>query len=88
MTEAKVKNVTRDQLGDKVGRIHMKRQNFDSLGGRRLTALRTSGGSSKKDRPSTSNSNSLGDKSNKKKRSLSDSNLSSRSSKKMKTKNQ
>eukprot|EP01033_Poteriospumella_lacustris_P014618 gene14618-10451_t len=36
----KVKNITRNELGDKVARIHMKKQNFDSLGGRRMNALR------------------------------------------------
>lgn len=36
----KVKNIVRNDLGDKVARVHMKRQNFDSLGGRRMNALR------------------------------------------------
>lgn len=36
----KIKNIARNDLGDKMARIHMKRQNFDSLGGRRMNALR------------------------------------------------
>lgn len=36
----KVKNISKTSLGDKVGRIHMKKQNLDKMGGRRVTALR------------------------------------------------
>jgi ribosome production factor 2 len=36
----KVKNISRTPMGDKVGRIHVKKQNFDKMGGRRVTALR------------------------------------------------
>lgn len=36
----KVKNVTSNAFGDKVGQIHMKKQNLDKMGGRRSTALR------------------------------------------------
>lgn len=38
--EKKVKNISKTSLGDKVGRIHMQRQNLDKMGGRRSTALR------------------------------------------------
>jgi ribosome production factor 2 len=40
--EKKVKNIARNSLGDKVGTIHMKRQNLDRLSSRtrRVTALR------------------------------------------------
>ncbi len=37
---AKVKNIKRSALGDKLGRIHMKPQNLDNMGGRRVDALR------------------------------------------------
>lgn len=37
---AKVKNIKRTSLGDKLGRIHMKRQNLDNMGVRRVDALR------------------------------------------------
>ena len=43
----KVKNIKRTSLGDKVGRIHMKPQHLDKMGGRRVTALR--GGRNKRD---------------------------------------
>lgn len=56
---AKVKNVKRSSLGDKLGRIHMKPQNLDNMGGRRVTALRNS-----KKRPAGAD----GDAPNKKKR--------------------
>lgn len=36
----KVKNIQRTTLGEKLGRIHMKKQNLDKMGGRRVTALR------------------------------------------------
>ena len=38
--QVKVKNVKYTALGEKVGRIHMKKQNLDEMGGRRVTALR------------------------------------------------
>lgn len=37
---AKVKNITRTSLGDKVGRVHMKKQDLDNMKSRRVTALR------------------------------------------------
>ena len=37
---AKVKNIKRSAIGDKLGRIHMKPQNLDAMGGRRVDALR------------------------------------------------
>ena len=40
LKETKVKNINKNNLGDKVGRIHMKPQDFSKLGGRRVTALR------------------------------------------------
>ncbi|RYH05114.1 hypothetical protein EON65_45630 [archaeon] len=40
MEQSKVKNVSRTDMGDKIGRIHMKKQNLDSMGGRRIKALR------------------------------------------------
>ena len=40
MKPAKVKNVKENALGEKFGRIHMKKQNLDKMGGRRVTALR------------------------------------------------
>lgn len=43
MKQAKVKNVERNETGDKLGRIHMKKQNLDDLGGRKMTALRGRG---------------------------------------------
>eukprot|EP01031_Cornospumella_fuschlensis_P032979 gene32979-39884_t len=42
LEQSKVKNITRTDMGDKVGRIHMKKQNLDSMGGRRIKALRNS----------------------------------------------
>jgi ribosome production factor 2 len=39
----KVKNIERDIMGDKVGRIHMRKQNLDKMGGKRVTALRAGG---------------------------------------------
>lgn len=36
----KVKNMSRNSLGDNVGRLHVKKQNLDGIGGRRVTALR------------------------------------------------
>ena len=40
--QVKVKNIKYTALGEKVGRIHMKKQNLDEMGGRRVTALRDS----------------------------------------------
>ena len=37
---AKVKNIKRSSMGDKLGRIHMKPQDLDNMGGRRVDALR------------------------------------------------
>ena len=37
----KVKNITSNNFGDKIGQIHMKKQNLDRMGGRRSTALRS-----------------------------------------------
>ena len=34
------KNVSKSVIGDSVGRLHMKKQNLDKMGGRRSTALR------------------------------------------------
>lgn len=36
----KIKNITKTVLGETIGRIHMKRQNFDRVGGRKVAALR------------------------------------------------
>lgn len=36
----KVKNVSKTSKGDKVGRIHMEKQNLDAMGGRRSKLLR------------------------------------------------
>lgn len=44
----KVKNVSSSSIGDKVGRIHMKKQNLDTMGGRRVSALRDRVGSKKR----------------------------------------
>lgn len=50
-TEAKkVKNIERDAMGDKVGRIHMKKQHLDKMGGKRVTALRSGGSGDNKRR--------------------------------------
>lgn len=38
--QIKVKNVKENILGDKMGRIHMKKQNLDAIGGKRVKALR------------------------------------------------
>jgi ribosome production factor 2 len=40
LTAPKVKNIEKSIKGDKLGRIHMKKQNLDSMGGRRMDALR------------------------------------------------
>lgn len=40
LTAPKVKNVTKSEQGDKIGRIHMKKQNLDDLNVRRVNALR------------------------------------------------
>lgn len=45
----KVKNISVTSMGDKVGRIHVKKQDFASMGGRRVAALRN-GGSKKRSR--------------------------------------
>lgn len=39
----KVKNIDRNILGDKVGRIHMTKQNLDKMGGKRVKVLRSFG---------------------------------------------
>ena len=36
----KQKNIARSDKGDKIGRIHMKKQNLDKLAGKRTSALR------------------------------------------------
>ena len=36
----KIKNITKTVLGETIGRIHMKRQNFDRVAGRKVAALR------------------------------------------------
>lgn len=38
-----MKNVKENILGDKIGRIHMKKQNLDAIGGKRVKALRNAG---------------------------------------------
>lgn len=38
----KVKNISRTSLGDKVGRIHMKKQNLEKMAVRRISVLRNS----------------------------------------------
>lgn len=38
----KVKNVSRTMLGEKLGRIHMKPQDLDRRGGKKMRALRNS----------------------------------------------
>lgn len=37
----KVKNITHNEVGDKMGRIHMKKQNFDTLQTRKMKALKS-----------------------------------------------
>jgi len=39
----KVKNVVKTALGEKIGRIHMKKQDLDTMNSRRVTALRNGG---------------------------------------------
>jgi ribosome production factor 2 len=39
-TEKKQKNVNKTVLGDKIGRVHMKKQQLDKMGGKRAPALR------------------------------------------------
>jgi ribosome production factor 2 len=39
----KVKNISRNELGEKMGRIHMEKQNLDTMKSRRVTALRNGG---------------------------------------------
>ena len=47
----KVKNISVTSMGDKVGRIHMKRQDLNNMGGRRMNVLRsTSGGKKRRER--------------------------------------
>jgi hypothetical protein len=36
----KIKNIQKSAKGDKMGRIHMKKQNLDTMGGRKMSALR------------------------------------------------
>ena len=55
MKPAKVKNIKRSSMGDKLGRIHMKPQNLDNMGGRRVDALRN-----RKKRPASGESNEGG----------------------------
>ena len=50
-----MKNIKRTSLGDKVGRIHMKPQHLDKMGGRRVNALR---GGRRKDSVDESNGDS------------------------------
>ncbi len=52
-----MKNINRSDKGDKVGRIHMKRQNLDEIGGRRSVALRNRKRSSSDDGNIDSSSN-------------------------------
>jgi hypothetical protein len=40
LTVPKVKNIQKSAQGDKMGRIHMKKQNLDTMGGRKMSALR------------------------------------------------
>ena len=44
-----MKNISKSNLGDKVGRIHMKKQNLDKMGGRKISALRKGNKSSTED---------------------------------------
>lgn len=44
----KVKNVSVTSIGDKVGRIHMKKQDLNNMGGRRMPVLRTTSGGKKR----------------------------------------
>lgn len=48
--QMKVKNIHESIVGDKMGRIHMKKQNLDALGGKRIKALRNGGRADKRDR--------------------------------------
>ena len=34
------KNVTKSGIGESIGRVHMKKQNFDGLPGRKIAVLR------------------------------------------------
>lgn len=56
----KVKNMSRNSLGDSIGRLHVKKQNLDTIGGRRVTALRDTKRSAEliADQQSTSDSSS------------------------------
>lgn len=40
VTPVSKKNISRNTLGDKIGRVHLKKQNLDQMGGRRVNALR------------------------------------------------
>lgn len=57
----KVKNIERNTTGDKVGRIHIKKQNFDKLGGRRMAALRD-GNTKKRGAPDSTDESNGGNK--------------------------
>lgn len=39
-----IKNIKRTDMGEKLGRLHMRKQNLDKMGGKRVTALRSGGG--------------------------------------------
>lgn len=47
-TIKKVKNVSMTGMGDKVGRIHMKKQDLNSMGGRHMKVLRSTSSDRKK----------------------------------------
>jgi ribosome production factor 2 len=47
-TVKKTKNISRTSMGDKVGRIHMKKQDLNNMGVRRMTVLRSTTGSKKR----------------------------------------
>jgi ribosome production factor 2 len=47
----KVKNVMEGLLGEKVGRLHLKRQDLDNMGTRKVSALRKRKGASGDEQP-------------------------------------
>lgn len=41
VSAAKKKNIKHTEIGEKMGRVHLKKQQLENMGGRRVNALRT-----------------------------------------------
>jgi ribosome production factor 2 len=57
----KVKNITHNEFGDTLGRIHLGRQDLSSMQVRRVKALRSSGGKRKRGEDEQPQENQEGD---------------------------